>query len=143
VTTQSSSNKSSLKKEDSGKNGTYTEQQQAKNYSTGLRKSLNSSFMTTKITTSKRSSTVLPPRTPLITPCGKLQKQETWAKTNVDKSQAFANHLASVFQPHPPKPDSLPEDTLTSFLGTPFQLEPPIQRFKRSEVQAIIKKPPS
>jgi hypothetical protein len=42
--------------------------QQEKNYSTGLRKSLNSS------TTSKRSSTVLPPRPPLITPCGKLQK---------------------------------------------------------------------
>jgi hypothetical protein len=54
-------------------------------------------------------------------------------------SQAFANHLASVFQPHPPEPHSLPEDTLTSFLETPFQLEPSIQRLKRSEVQAIIK----
>jgi hypothetical protein len=74
MTTQSSSNKSSLKKEDCGKNGTYTGYQQAKNYSTGLRKSLNSSFMTTKITTSECSSTVLPPRPPLITPCGKLQK---------------------------------------------------------------------
>jgi hypothetical protein len=43
---------SSLKKEDCGKNGTYTGHQQAKNYSIGLH---NSSFMTTKITTSKRS----------------------------------------------------------------------------------------
>jgi hypothetical protein len=59
--------KARWKKEDSGKNGTYTGHQQANNYSTGLRKSLNSSFMTTKITTSKRSSTVLPPRPPLIT----------------------------------------------------------------------------
>jgi hypothetical protein len=74
MTTQSSANKLSLKKEDCGKNGTYTGHQQAKNYLTGLRKSLNSSFMTTKITTSKRSSTVLPPRPQLITPCEKLQK---------------------------------------------------------------------
>jgi hypothetical protein len=111
----------------------------ATNYSAGLRKSLNSSFMTTTITTSKHSSTVLTPRPPLITPCGKLQKdlkviqtstplrtpQGTWARTNADKAQAFANHLASVFQPHPPEPHSLPKDTLTSFLETPFQLEPP------------------
>jgi hypothetical protein len=144
MTTQSSSNKSSLKKEDCGKNGTYTGQQQAKNYSTGLRKSLNSSFMTIKITTSKRSSTVLPPRPPLITPCGKLQKdlKESLKLLQRFASQAFANHLTSVFQPHPPEPDSLPEDTLTSFLETPFQLEPLIQRLKRSEVQAIIKKLP-
>jgi hypothetical protein len=52
VTTQSSSSKSTLKKEDSGKNGSYTGHLQTKNYSTGLRKSLNSSFMNTKITTS-------------------------------------------------------------------------------------------
>jgi hypothetical protein len=64
------------------------------------------------------------------------------ARTNADKEQAFVNHLASVFQPHPHEPDSLPEDTLTSFLETPFQLEPPIQRLKRSEMQAIIKNLP-
>jgi hypothetical protein len=64
-------------------------------------------------------------------------------RTYADRAQAFANHLASVVQPHPPEPDSLLEDTLTSFLETPFQLKPPIQRLKRPEVQAIIKKPPS
>jgi hypothetical protein len=64
------------------------------------------------------------------------------AKTNGDKAQAFANHLASVFQPHPPETDSLPEDTLTSVLEAPFQLEPAIQRLKQSEVQAIIRNLP-
>jgi hypothetical protein len=68
--------------------------------------------------------------------------QGTWGRTNADKVQTFANHLASVFQPHPPEPDSLPEDTLTSFLETPCQLEPLIQHLKRSEVQAIFKNLP-
>jgi hypothetical protein len=47
-------------KEDCGKNGTYIEHLQAKNYVKGIRNSLNSSFMNTKFTTTKRSSTVLP-----------------------------------------------------------------------------------
>jgi hypothetical protein len=64
--------------------------------------------------------------TPLRTPQG------TWARTNADKAQASSNHLASVFQPHPPEPDSLPDDTLTSLLESPFQLEPPVHRLKRS-----------
>jgi hypothetical protein len=63
--------------------------------------------------------------TPFRTP------QVTWARTNADKSQAFTNHLATVFQPHPPEPNSLPDDTLTSLLETPFQLQPPVHRLKR------------
>jgi hypothetical protein len=53
--------------------------------------------------TTKRLKTVPQISTPLRTP------QRTWARTNADKAQAFANHLASVFQPHPPEPDSLPD----------------------------------
>jgi hypothetical protein len=86
--------------------------------------------------TTKILKAVTQTSTPLRTPQG------TCARTNADKVQAFANHLTSVFQPHSPEPDFLPEDTLTSFLETPFQLEPLIQRLKRSEVQAIIKNLP-
>jgi hypothetical protein len=86
--------------------------------------------------TTKRLKAVTQTSTPLRT------TQGTWARINADKAQVFANHLASVFQPHPPESDSLPEDTLTLFLETPFHLEPPIQRLKRSEVQAIIKNLP-
>jgi hypothetical protein len=85
--------------------------------------------------TTKKLKAVTQTSTPIPT------TQGTWARTDADKAQAFPNHLASLFQPHPPESDSLSEDTLTSFLETPFQLEPPIQRLKRSEVQAIIKKP--
>jgi hypothetical protein len=56
---------------------------------------------------------------------------------NAEKAQAFASHLATVFQPHPPESNSLP-DTLTSLLEAPFQLEPHVHRLKQSEVQAII-----
>jgi hypothetical protein len=103
--------------------------------------------MNTKMPTSKRSYMVLPPRPPLTTPCGKLQKklkpvtqtstpirtpQGTWPRSNAEKA------LATAFQPHPSEPNSTPEDTLTSLLDTPFQLEPPVNCLKRSEVQAII-----
>jgi hypothetical protein len=82
MTAQSSLNKSSQKKEDSGKNGTATGHQQAKNYSTGKRKSLNSSYMNTKMPTSKHSYKVLPPQPPLTTPCGKLQKKTLTSHAN-------------------------------------------------------------
>jgi hypothetical protein len=46
--------------------------------------------------------------------------QDTWARSNAEKAQAFANHLATVFQPHSSEPTSTPETTLTSLLETPF-----------------------
>jgi hypothetical protein len=45
MTALSSSNKSSQKKEDSGKKGTATGHQQANNYTAGQRKSLNSTYI--------------------------------------------------------------------------------------------------
>jgi hypothetical protein len=64
--------------------------------------------------------------------------QGTWARSNAEKAQAFARHLASVFQPHPFGTNSTPEATLTSLLETLFQLEPLVTRLKRSAVQSII-----
>jgi hypothetical protein len=55
--------------------------------------------------TTKRLKAVTQTSTPLRTP------QRTWAKTNADKVQAFANHLASVFH--------LTHLNLTPFLKTP------------------------
>jgi hypothetical protein len=47
--------------------------------------------------------------------------QGTWARSNVDKAHAFAEHLAKVLQPHPSenKPE---EEALMQLLETP----PPI-----------------
>jgi hypothetical protein len=108
--------------------------------------------MNTKIPTSKCSYTVLPPLTPPTTSCGKLQKNlnlshkllhlfrrhRIHGHEAAEKAQAFANHFAIVFQPHPSDYTSTPEATLTSLLKTPFQLEPPVNRLKRSGVHAII-----
>jgi hypothetical protein len=78
----------------------------------------------------------LKPVTQTSTPMRKQQR--TWGRRNAEKAQAFDNHLATVLQPHPPEPNSTPEDALTSLLETPLQLEPPVNHLKRSEVQAII-----
>jgi hypothetical protein len=64
--------------------------------------------------------------------------QGTWVRSNAEKAQAFAHHLASVFQSHPSDPNSTSEATLTSLLETPFQLELLVTRLKRSKVQSII-----
>jgi hypothetical protein len=45
--------------------------------------------------TTKKLKTVTQPSVPIRT------SQGTWARSNAEKAQAFGNHLASVFQPHP------------------------------------------
>jgi hypothetical protein len=52
------------------------------------------------------------------------------------KAHAFAEHLAKVFQPHPSENE--PEEALAQLFETPYQLEPPINRLKRAEVQEVI-----
>jgi hypothetical protein len=47
----------------------------------------------------------------------------TWAHTNFAKVQAFVNHLALVFQPHPTNLLD-EEEPLVSLLESPYQLEP-------------------
>jgi hypothetical protein len=54
------------------------------------------------------------------------------------KAHAFAKHLANIFQPHPSENQPEEEDALTQLLETPYQLEPPINRLKKAEVQEII-----
>jgi hypothetical protein len=60
----------------------------------------------------------------------------TWARTTTEKAQTFAEHLESIFQPHPSRNDQ--EEHLILELEIPHQLEPPPRRFRRSEVQAVI-----
>jgi hypothetical protein len=63
----------------------------------------------------------------------------TWARTNTEKARKFADHLATVFQPHPTQNPLGEEKVLNLQLEIPYQLEPPLNRFQRSEVQTIIK----
>jgi hypothetical protein len=62
----------------------------------------------------------------------------TWARTNTEKAQTFADHLTSVFQPHPSENPSGEEKALTLQLEILCQLKPPLSGFQRSEVQTII-----
>jgi hypothetical protein len=62
----------------------------------------------------------------------------TWASSNINKAHAFAHHLAEVFQPHPSENLLEEDEAITYFLKTPYQLEPPIPRIRRTEVHAII-----
>jgi hypothetical protein len=67
-----------------------------------------------------------------------LTAQGTWARNNATKAQAFANHLKSVFQPHPTNNALAMEGILTRLLESSYQLELPPFRFKRSEIQNVI-----
>jgi hypothetical protein len=60
------------------------------------------------------------------------------ARNPDEKAHAFANHLTQVFQPHPSEhaPDETEE--FIQMLENPYQLEPPINRLKSTEVQAVI-----
>jgi hypothetical protein len=62
----------------------------------------------------------------------------TWAQTNTEKEQTFADHLTSVFQPHSSENPPEEEEALSLQLEIPYQLKPPLGRFHRSEVQTTI-----
>jgi hypothetical protein len=64
--------------------------------------------------------------------------RETWARTYTEKEQTFADHLTSVFQPHPSEIPPGEGEALTLQLEIPYQLEPLLCRFQQSEVQTII-----
>jgi hypothetical protein len=64
--------------------------------------------------------------------------QRTWTSRNVEKAHASAKHLANVFQPHPSENQPEEEEALTQLQKIPYQLEPPINRLKKAEVQEII-----
>jgi hypothetical protein len=65
--------------------------------------------------------------------------QGTWVRSDIEKVNTFAEHLANVFQPHPSENSPVEEEALIHYLETPYQLDPPLNRLLRSEVHAIVK----
>lgn len=62
----------------------------------------------------------------------------SWARTNQEKSDAFAEHLCEVFKPNP---TTLPVNkTIQELLDAPDQLSLPIQPFTSTEVKNTITK---
>lgn len=72
-----------------------------------------------------------PPASPIRKPDSK------WARTDKEKADTFANHLADVFQPFEANPGHTEVEILES-LETPFQMSPPIRRINISEVKSEI-----
>jgi hypothetical protein len=72
------------------------------------------------------------PSPPLRTPLN------TWVSSPLDKAQAFATHLAAVFQPHPSFNPPGGDDPIEHLLASPYQLEPPAPPISRTEVQTLI-----
>jgi len=63
----------------------------------------------------------------------------TWAKSNVEKAASFARHFTEVFKPYPQNPQ-MDDGEIHDYLDSPFQLSPPIQPFKFSEVKHFVLK---
>jgi hypothetical protein len=61
--------------------------------------------------------------------------QGTWAKSNVKRANAFAEHLADDFQQHPSGNESEGEEAVIQLLETPYQLKPPINRLRRADIK--------
>jgi hypothetical protein len=67
-----------------------------------------------------------------------LRLDGTWAKSDLEKSEAFAEYFAGVFKPNSPNVN--PSDLeILEYLDTPNQLELPIKPFMPAEVKDIIK----
>jgi hypothetical protein len=64
--------------------------------------------------------------------------QGTWARSNIEEAHAFAEHLANVFRLHPSEDEHEEEEALIQLVETPYQLQPPINCVKRTEVQEVI-----
>lgn len=62
-----------------------------------------------------------------------------WARTNKEKAELFANHLADVFKPFASKITNEEEACISHFLEVPFQMDLPISNIRMTEVNKIIK----
>jgi hypothetical protein len=62
----------------------------------------------------------------------------TWTNSNFDKAHAFAQHLSGIFQPHPSENLPADDEAIMQLLEASYQLEPPVPRFRCTDIQTII-----
>ena len=63
----------------------------------------------------------------------------SWAKTDIEKAETFANHLEKVFAPNISMPPDYIMSKVSSSLKETYQLDLPIKKFSKSEVIRTIK----
>jgi len=64
---------------------------------------------------------------------------DTWAWTDKQKAETFAEHLATVYRPLPPQLPNTIEDDILQQLDTPHQMAPPLSKIHVQEVEYIIR----
>lgn len=64
----------------------------------------------------------------------------TWARNDKDKANAFSKHLENVFKPFPSELSTEERNRITDFLDVPFQMELPHCKFKTKEIKQVILK---
>ncbi|KAK4876124.1 hypothetical protein RN001_012546, partial [Aquatica leii] len=57
----------------------------------------------------------------------------TWARTDSEKVEVFAKHLANVFQPLASEISYDEENTIKSYLKSPYQMSLPVKQIKLTE----------
>jgi hypothetical protein len=80
----------------------------------------------------KKLKQVKKPSPPLRTSHG------PWTRNNIEKTHAFAEQLAQIFQPYRSENESKEEAALIQFLETPYQQEPSLNHLKRAEVEEVF-----
>ena len=68
-----------------------------------------------------------------------LNENNLWAKSNIEKVEAFANHFETVFKPFEIISNNNTDQEILKNLDAPFQLSKPIKPFKTKEILEIIK----
>ena len=63
----------------------------------------------------------------------------TWARKDKQKAMAFAQHLASVFQPFPSQLSATEEETIKNELYVPQQMTLPMKKIRINEVKNVLK----
>jgi hypothetical protein len=63
---------------------------------------------------------------------------DTWARTDKQKSTAFAEHLATVFHPFPSQSTAMDEQTILHELNAPHQMALPLKKIRLHEVVQVI-----
>jgi hypothetical protein len=61
----------------------------------------------------------------------------TWARYDIQKADTFAEHLETVFRPHPASQPSTSEITILPHLTTPYQMATQVQKIRVQEVENI------
>jgi len=59
----------------------------------------------------------------------------SWARSNMEKSNQFAQNLAKVFTPHPRNNN---DEEIEAYLDAPCQLSPPLKAFFHPQRNATL-----